>query len=136
VRDFQCCPLSEGDEPAHFSRSVTRTARKEHKCCECCEPIPVGATYEHYIGKWDGDLSTYKTCASCVEIRNHFACNGWVFTMLWADLEEGFFPDMRAGGPCMEGLSAAAKGRLFDRRMAWMERRNALLAPPAVGGGK
>jgi len=25
------------------------------------------------------------------------------------------------GGDCMEGLSPAAKGRLFERRMAWLE---------------
>lgn len=37
-----------------------------------------------------------------------------------SDLEENFFPDMKAGGPCMEGLSPAAKARLFDRRMKWL----------------
>ncbi len=120
----QCCPLSSGDEvSASFASTVTRRAKKPHVCCECRESIPAGATYESCTGCWDGHFSTYKTCASCVEIRNHFACNGWMFEQVWQDIEDNFFPDMRAGGPCMEGLSPAAKARLFDRRLAWLEHR-------------
>lgn len=118
-----CCPLGGGDDnPASvFNASVVKAA-KEHHCTECHEAIPKGAEYELAKGCWDGHWSTYKTCLSCVEIRDHFACeNGYVFGDVWSQLEEGFFPDMKAGGPCMEGLSLAAKGRLFERRLKWLE---------------
>lgn len=118
-----CCPLSSGGDGDTMacSRSVTRTARKEHRCYECRETIVPGQKYEYCSGIWDGSPSAFKTCLSCVEIRNHFACDGWIFGELWRDLEENFFPDMKAGGPCMEGLSPEAKGRLFDLRMKWLE---------------
>jgi hypothetical protein len=118
-----CCPLESGDgyDSPSFCTTTTRRAAKEHACCECHETITRGDRYEYTAGCWEGDMSTYKTCLSCVEIRNHFACNGWLFGRVWSDIEENFFPDMKAGGPCMAGLSPAAKGRLFDRRIAWLE---------------
>lgn len=116
-----CCPLEGNDAPASVWSSETRRSAKEHHCIECGEMIKRGDRYEYATGCWDGRWSTFKTCLSCVEIRDHFACNGWIYGQLWDDLEEHFFPDMKAGGPCMEGLSPAAKGRLFERRLAWME---------------
>jgi len=117
-----CCPLQSGDgESPSCSSRTKRKARKKHRCCECCEAIEKGQMYEYVSGIWDGEPSDYKTCLSCVEIRNHFACDGFVFGQLWSDLEENFIPDMRAGGPCMEGLSAASKLRLFEARLAWLE---------------
>ena len=122
MTDTMCCPLyNDGDGPS-CSTTVTPKARREHTCCECGETIPVGAKYERTSGIWDGSPECYKSCLSCVEIRNHFSCgNGWVFGELWSQLHENFFPEMRAGGPCMEGLSPAAKARLFERRLAWLE---------------
>lgn len=116
-----CCPLSpRGDDGPSFSTKEVRRAAKPYRCCECREDIAVGARHEVYGGCWDGEFSRYRTCLSCVEIRNHFACNGWVFLQLWEDLEANFFPDMKAGGPCMQGLSPAARNRLFERRTAWL----------------
>ena len=120
-----CCPLSgsyDGDGP-ECGNTVVRKARKDHRCYECGETIAKGTRYEYVSGIWDGEPGAYKTCLSCVEIRNHFACEGegYLIGQLWSDLEENFFPDMKAGGPCMEGLSPEAKGRLFDRRMKWLE---------------
>lgn len=119
-----CCPLSTSDDgdAAECFQSSTRTARKAHRCTECGETIPPGARYEYTSGIWDRQPQAFKTCASCVEIRNHFACGGgWIYGELWHDLAENFFPDMKAGGPCMEGLSPEAKARLFETRLAWME---------------
>lgn len=79
-----------------------------------------GSRYERVTGCWDGSFGTFVTCLSCSEIRDHFSCEGWLFGRVWNDLEENFFPDMKAGGPCMEGLSPANKARLFERRMAWL----------------
>lgn len=118
----QCCPLVGGDEydsPSCWT-STTPKARKEHVCCECNELIHPGDRYQHVTGIWDGAPSRYKTCLSCAEIRDHFACDGFLYERLWADIEENFFPEMRAGGPCMKGLSPAARGRLFERRLAWL----------------
>ncbi len=117
-----CCPLGGGDDaPASAYTQKNHRAAKDHRCSECGEVIPKGTTYEHVKGLWDGSWSTYKTCLSCVEIRNHFACeSGWLFGELWSQLEENFFPDMKAGGPCMKGLSPAAKARLFERRLKWL----------------
>lgn len=120
MSDMTCCPLDghDGDGPECFSRKRPR-ARKEHRCTECRETIEPGQQYEHASGIWDGSPDSFKTCLSCVEIRDHFACNGFVYGELWNDLEDNFFPDMKAGGPCMAGLSPAAKQRLIDERMKW-----------------
>jgi hypothetical protein len=123
---MQCCPLSSYDdaEPCEFYNVKTVTARKSHKCCECFEDIPPMAKYEYSTGCWGGDFQVFKTCLSCKEIRDHFACDGFSFGTLWEDLRENFFPTMRAGGPCLEGLSPETKGRLFDLRMKWLEERD------------
>lgn len=116
-----CCPLegSDGDGP-QFSNTTTPRARKEYRCAECREVIAIGSKHEKVAGSWDGSFCTYRTCLSCAEIRNHFACNGYIIGQVWSDIEENFFPEMRAGGPCMEGLSPAAKARLFERRLKWL----------------
>lgn len=121
-----CCPLDRGDgEPAAFHVVTTPKARKEHECCECRDVIPVGAVHENVRAKWDFEVRTLRTCLLCVEIRTHFACgHGWTYEFLWEQLADNFFPNMRAGGPCMKGLSAAAKARLFERCLKWKERFN------------
>lgn len=123
MSDMVCCPLSGADaERPSCSSTTTRAARKSHRCGECRETIAPGAKYEYTSGIWDGRPSSHKTCLSCVEIRDHFQCEGWIYGQLWEDLEYNFFPDMKAGGPCMKGLSPEAKARLFERRMAWLTR--------------
>jgi hypothetical protein len=118
-----CCPLSSNDDdPASFYETRKPRARKEHRCGECREVIRPGDLHEYVVGLWDGHFDSHRTCLSCVEIRDHFQCNGWLFGQLWEDLESNFFPTMTAGGPCMTGLSPAAKARLFERCLAWRER--------------
>lgn len=119
--DITCCPLSGADyDGPEWCTTTTPVAAKDHTCCECDDGIKKGDKYEKASGSWGGSISTYKTCLSCVEIRDHFACDGFCYGQLWSDLSENFFPDMKAGGPCMEGLSPAAKGRLFEKRLQWM----------------
>lgn len=120
---MKCCPLSANDESSGSHAVSVIAARKPHKCCECNESIPVGAKYERYVIFEDDKAESFKTCLSCVEIRDHFACNGWLFGCVWDDIEQNFFPEMRAGGPCLDGLSPEAKGRMFERRLAWLEKR-------------
>lgn len=114
-----CCPLQECDETADVFEVENRRARKEHKCCECDDPIAIGSLHEFIKMLYDNTWSTYRMCLLCSEIGNHFACGGRILETLWSDLEDNFFPDMRMGGPCMEGLSPAAKMKLVERRMAW-----------------
>lgn len=116
-----CCPLQGCDEYAVAGTDVIRRARKAHHCYECGETIAKGDKYEYATSLYDAHWSTYRTCLSCAEIRDHFACNGFYYGRLWDDLADNFFPDMKAGGPCMEGLSPAAKARLFERCLAWRE---------------
>lgn len=118
---MMCCPLtgSDGEGPKVHETAVRR-ARKEHGCTECGETIAIGVRYEDTTGLWDGQWSGYRTCLTCVEIRDHFACEGWIYGQLWSDLQENFFPDMKMGGPCMAGLSPAAKASLVDARMEWL----------------
>lgn len=120
MSEATCCPLSSGDGPApSFIDDELRRARKEHRCSECHQTIGRGEKYESATGMWDGRINTFKTCLTCVEIRQHFGCGGWVYGQVWSDLADNFFPDMRAGGPCMEGLSPEARQRLIDERMEW-----------------
>lgn len=118
---MMCCPLDggDGDGPSCFTQNTPK-ARKAHVCDECREPIPAGDRYEKVTGIWDGSPSTYKTCLPCVDVREHFSCGrGWIYGQLWSDLRDNFFPDMRCGGQCMEGLSPRGKRKLIDERMEW-----------------
>lgn len=115
-----CCPLSECDDYATVYETVQRKARKEHVCCECRDPITKGTLHEYTTMLFDGAWSDYRMCLVCREIGDHFSCGrGRILETLWDDLKENFFPDMRMGGPCMEGLSPAAKMKLVERRMDW-----------------
>ena len=137
MTDMMCCPLSEADDTPTVYNTTHPRAAKEHRCEECGESIPKGAKYELYKSLFDSSWQTTRTCMSCAEIRDHFACGPYIIGQLWEDLEENFFPDMTAGGPCLDGLSPAAKGRMFERRVQWLfdarvERDGA--KPPVKGG--
>lgn len=126
MSDIGCCVFGPADNGPSCSSSTVRTARKDHRCCECREIIGKGQRYEYLSGVWDGSPASFKTCLSCVEIRQHFAgkCDDQdsmpTLGQLWSDIEDNFFPEMRAGGPCLDGLSPEAKGRMFERRLAWL----------------
>lgn len=120
MSDTMCCPLSEPEESAQVYHQTKRTARKRHVCCECRSPIEPGAVHDYTSMLFDGEWSTWRTCLLCAEIGDHSNCGGRIIGVLWEELEENFFPDMKAGGPCMAGLSPAAKNALIERRMAWL----------------
>lgn len=121
MSDMMCCPLSEADDAPSVYNTTHPRAAKDHTCEECRETIPKGAKYELYKSLFDGSWSTTRTCLSCSEIRDHFRCGGsYCIGQLWEELEQNFFPDMKAGGPCLEGLSPANKARLFELRLKWL----------------
>jgi len=116
---MNCCAISavDADPPAAQWTRIHR-ARTPHRCGECDARIDVGERYERCASLYDGSWSVDLTCLSCVEIRTHFACDGWIYGQIWNDLAEEFLPNLRAGGPCLEGLSPAAKARLFELHLA------------------
>jgi len=79
--------------------------------------LAIGECYERVTGYWDGYFDTFTTCLLCAEIRGHFNCDGFLYGALWENLADNFFPTMTAGGPCITGLSPAAKDRLFEEKL-------------------
>lgn len=79
-----------------FHRRTTSKARKQHKCCECCAPIFIGEKYEYVIGKWEGQVDTFKTCQLCADLRiwveNNIPCACWhhgnMHDELWQNIED------------------------------------------------
>lgn len=65
----------DGDGIASVFTEVVRTARKEHKCCECQRTITQGEKYHYISGLWDGSWDHYKTCEQCFAIARDYACN-------------------------------------------------------------
>lgn len=82
---FACDCSCDSDNYPEFYVEEYPISRKEHECCECGELIKKGQKYQKVAGKWDGDFQTYKTCMTCVKIRDTYCPNGSYFTGL-ADL--------------------------------------------------
>jgi len=53
-----------------------RTARKDHRCCECRRPIVKGERYEYTSGVWD-EPASFKTCADCAATRRTWSAVAW-----------------------------------------------------------
>lgn len=88
-----------GDAPSVFSDKIV-VARKAHRCSECRHTIKPGERYEQFDGCWDGRWDHYKTCETCLEIReqvmNHEDC--FRFTEVWQmaeDMEIAYLVKMR-----------------------------------------
>lgn len=140
MSEAMCCPLGACGDPPSESMYSFPVADVDTKCEECRATIRSGTKHELY--EYTNDDGYYeegedekapddmqdtrswseaRTCMLCQEIRDHFSCgNGYIIGRLWSDLEENFFPDMKAGGPCMDGLSPAAKALLFEERLKWV----------------
>lgn len=83
MNDLGCiCLLDNYDgAQAEVCTETYRTARKEHRCCECGGTIQPGAVYEYVRGLWDGYWSTFKTCLPCARIRQDYCCS-WTYGTL------------------------------------------------------
>lgn len=62
-----------------------RTARKEHTCDYCGEKILPGQRYEHYTGKFDGEIYVWKAHEACTFVAQEI----WEY----ADPDEGMNGD-------------------------------------------
>lgn len=85
------CDCDDFERPS-FYRSVTRVARKRHRCSECGGLITPNSRYQYSCGVWEGEWSSYKTCLNCVEAFLHVEC--FAHTALREELVECF--DIRA----------------------------------------
>lgn len=87
--DYDC---SCDYDPAEVYSATIRTARKQHKCYECSGTIIPGEKYEYVFGKWEGDVSYFKTCSHCVDLRmwvkNNLPCVCWSHGNMRDDLHE------------------------------------------------
>jgi hypothetical protein len=94
-------------------------AKKEHRCCECRRIITVGEEYEKWTGKWDGSLSSTKTCLLCTEIREGFSCgNTTIFGELWSEMRDYVLPVINSA--CFEKIgSVEARAFLQSKWMEW-----------------
>lgn len=75
-------------EMPEFHGASVRTARKPHKCYECSCPIQPGEKYEYTFGKWEGDISIFKTCLHCVELRDWAKISVPCFCWVYGDIHE------------------------------------------------
>lgn len=85
--------MSWGESPTAY-RLVKRTARKEHRCCECRGVIKKGERYNYHSGVWEGDPQAFKVCVDCEGLRDRvmkdcelFPEEAPAFTCLGHDLE-------------------------------------------------
>ena len=60
--------------PSAFNETW-RTARKEHRCCECRSTIRAGERYRYVSGVWDGQGRSFKQCADCAELSIAFTAD-------------------------------------------------------------
>ena len=63
------CDYFDYDAPDFCEVTTVKAARKRHKCCECRGPILVGEKYERTVGRWKGELRTFRECRLCLELR-------------------------------------------------------------------
>lgn len=82
------CVYVEDEGGSEFIKETYPVARKEHRCTECSCTIGIGDKYAREEGVWDGKFTTYKTCFSCLSLREEFFCDGWIYTHLWQDISE------------------------------------------------
>ena len=86
---MECATVSvDVDEYCTTLRQDIRTARKQHKCGECQNPILAGEKYEVYVGVFDGDFSQHKTCSDCISLRKSFFSDGYYYGMIREQLSE------------------------------------------------
>lgn len=115
-----CIGTGETYDQAEFFREHTPRARRQHKCYECGEPIPVGAQYVRISGKWDGRMDTIRQCLPCNEIQRVFSCGeGFYYGQLWDAMDEMGFENLTTASECFRELTTPSKEFLLRRWRIW-----------------
>jgi hypothetical protein len=66
--DFDALGGDEGERT--ILSDIIRKARKEHVCAHCNSRINPGEEYRALSDNFDGELATYKYCATCCELMS------------------------------------------------------------------
>ncbi len=80
--------MGDVDDPVTLLSEKEVKARKEHKCYECGEVIPVMAHYWREVYVFEGEITSHKTCLVCKSIRDVFFCDGWAYHGIREALED------------------------------------------------
>jgi hypothetical protein len=104
-----------------FFYERTQTARKEHRCEECREVIPVGTRYDVVGGRYEGAMWNEKICLHCHEIARAWYCNGTLYGNIWEDIEYTF-DELTSRSECFRKLSLPAQNHLLKFWWKWKER--------------
>ena len=113
----------DDNPPRFFSATVVKSARTQHKCCECNGPIMPGETYTRRSGSWyPGEIDTYCECHLCMELRDWakismpcFCCN------IFGDLHDKVREMVGDVAPKTPGFFVE-----YGRRMVKIRQRGAL----------
>lgn len=108
------------DEPTFYLAEI-RKARKLHRCRECKRLIRPGEKYEHIVGKWDGELSSVKTCGHCLNLRSWAEGTMDCFCCAHGELVDYVIEDVRGQADHNPGYKFAAYRYLVKIRRAHAE---------------
>ena len=95
----QCCCIEVDYCESDFSKTKLVKARKGHKCVECHEIIKIGSLHEVVSGRWDTEMSRFRTCARCANVRDEYFSCGWYIGNMVEDFKECFGFDYTKGIP-------------------------------------
>lgn len=88
---FNSCICVDPDELCTLLSRKRLKARKEYKCTECRHVIQLGDVYEEDATLFDGNFATYRTCLTCVRIRDTlFTVCGWYYGGMWEEIHEAY----------------------------------------------
>ena len=127
------CEVSLGDsddgEACEFYAERIVTARKDHRCAECQEPIRVGDQHHVTSGKYDGEFFSDRFCEACWEIAAEFSEDGSrMFGVVWSTFRDEWARGANLQG-CLNRLSSVAAKALMTRQ--WRKWKG-LDKPPAA----
>ena len=106
--------IDTSDSEADFIVEKIRKSRINHKCCECREQINIGEEYEHAKCCWDGDITTYKTCLSCVSVREMMFPAGWSYEMMWEDVSDFISDNGGLNESCLSKTHPKAREKMCE----------------------
>jgi len=107
------CRVDSDDIDCQFYSSKEPRARKQYKCDECRRAIPVGEKHRYTVGKWDGMVQSYRTCAHCHAASTWLqeACGGYVFMSLLDELAEHDRDEPQLRSDVLTGLIAGMRAK-------------------------
>jgi len=110
-----------GYEQPEFYRQNVVKVRKVHRCDECGCDIRPGEACEAFVGKWDGIVSTYRTCERCLAFRKWYDANRPCFCWCFGGVFEAVRDDIEN---CAHDMLKEAPGFMFEVGRKYVAIRN------------